>query len=281
MWIFLAIERSYRLLDAEEQTLLRTLGIFVGGFALSQVEAVYLVNETQTRPVQALLHALLYKSLVRSEPTPAGESRFLLLETIREFALEQAHAQGEEALLRQRHYAAYLQLARVGDSHVRTPEVANWLARLKPERDNFRAALQWGVQEKRYTAVAWLLLALGYYWFLVGQRYATAAALKQLLPHRHIFPPDLRLAILIVSSAAVPPEDGIMPVVNYASEMWSCWMFVQTDLCKRQPGRGSPTTQPLFRQRLLMNGRLHWRVRRVVQPSQTLLSAPPRIGISS
>ncbi len=215
-----AIERSYRLLDAEEQTLLRTLGVFIGGFALSQVEAVYVANQdTQTRPVLALLHTLIHKSLVHSETIPAGEPWFLLLETIREFALEQTRTHGEEAALRQRHYAAYLQLARIGDSHVRTPEVASWLARLKPERDNFRAALQWGFQEKRYTDVAWLLLALGYYWFLIGQRYATAAAIKQLLPQRHTFPPDLRLGILIISSAAVPPEAGVMPVADYASEM--------------------------------------------------------------
>ena len=78
---------------------------------------------------------------------PSGEQRFLLLETIREFALEQLRAHGEEALLRQRHYAAYLQLFRTGDSHLRGPEAATWFARLEPEQDNLRAALQWTLDD--------------------------------------------------------------------------------------------------------------------------------------
>lgn len=68
------------------------------------------------------LHALIGKSLVRVETTPGGEQRFLLLETIREFALNQARAHGEEARLRERHYAAYLRLFRTGDSHLRGPD---------------------------------------------------------------------------------------------------------------------------------------------------------------
>ena len=72
------------------------------------------------------LHALISKSLVRTESLPSGEQRFLLLETIREFALEQVRAQGEEARLRQRHFAAYLQLIRIGDRQMRGPDATTW-----------------------------------------------------------------------------------------------------------------------------------------------------------
>lgn len=137
-----AIQHSYGLLDEAERTLLRSLGVFVGGFAFPEVEAVSLYQrQAQTRPLLAVLHALIHKSLVRAETLPSGEQRFLLLETIREFALEQVRAQDEEALLRQRHYAAYLQLFRTGDSHLRGAEDEVWLARLKPEQDNLRTAL--------------------------------------------------------------------------------------------------------------------------------------------
>ena len=102
---------------------------------------------------------------MRAETTPTGEQRFLLLETIREFALEQLRAHGEEALLRQRHYAAYLHLFRTGDSHLRGPEAATWLARLEPEQDNLRAALQWALDEARYADAAWLMVAVHYFWY--------------------------------------------------------------------------------------------------------------------
>ena len=153
-----AIEHSYLLLTEEQRTLFRRLGVFAGGFALPELEGVCLdgpAGATRGESPQAVLaeparllptlHALIGKSLVRAETLPTGEQRFLLLETIREFALEQLCAHGEEARLRRRHYAAYLQLFRTGDSHLRGPEAPTWFARLEPEQDNLRAALQWAL----------------------------------------------------------------------------------------------------------------------------------------
>ena len=57
---------------------------------------------------------------------------------------------GEVDLSRQRHYAAYLQLFRTGDGHLRRPDAAVWLARLEAEQDNLRAALQWTLDEACY-----------------------------------------------------------------------------------------------------------------------------------
>ncbi len=103
-----AIGHSYNLLDDGERALFRSLGVFVGGCALEELEAVSAWGqEMPGRALLATLHALIGKSLVRVETTPSGAGRYLLLETIREFALEQARAEGEEDLLRQRHYAAY------------------------------------------------------------------------------------------------------------------------------------------------------------------------------
>ncbi|MEZ4733890.1 MAG: AAA family ATPase [Caldilineaceae bacterium] len=215
-----AIARSYALLSAAERTLFRTLGVFVGGFALPEVAAVMtgaLESDEQgqsdaltPQSLPAHLRALVHKSLVQSEPTPAGEQRFFLFETLREFALEQLHFHAEATILRQRHYRAYRDLFRRGDGFVRRPESVQWLARLTPEQDNLRAALTWSYGEQRYADAAWLIMAVGYVWFLIGQRYETSAWLKQLLPHRQTFPVDLRLGILIVVANAVPPEDRIV-----------------------------------------------------------------------
>lgn len=227
-----AIERSYRLLDAEEQTLFRALGVFTGGFALPELVALvnrrfenrYLPLDADEMPesLSSNLRSLVNKNLVRSEPAPGGALRFSLLETIREFALEQARVNGEEALLRQRHYAAYLQLSRTGDSYVRRREAALWLVRLKPEQNNLHTALAWAYGEKRYADAAWLIMAIGYFWFLVGQRYETSAWLKQLLPHRQTFPTDLRLGILIVVANAVPPEERIVYIDEMMQLLESC-----------------------------------------------------------
>jgi hypothetical protein len=184
-----AIEHSYHLLAEEQRTLWRALGVFAGGFDLEAAEKVADANA-------AALRALAGKSLVHVEATASGERRFLLLETLREFALEQLRAQGEEAELRQRHYQAYLHLFRTGDSHLRGLESAAWLARLRAEQDNLRAALQWALGESRYTDLAWLLVAAGFFFAISGQRHEEAGWLTKLLPHRASLPVDLRLAIM-------------------------------------------------------------------------------------
>ena len=82
-------------------------------------------------------------------------------------------------------------------ARLRGPEAAAWLARLEPEQDNLRAALQWALDERRYTDTAWLLLAADGFWFHIGHWYESARWLAQLLPHREALAADLRLAFLI------------------------------------------------------------------------------------
>ena len=227
-----AIEHSYRLLSEEQRTLFRRLGVFAGGFALPELAGVSLDSpEDGTRdaspqgtfgePARILstLHALIGKSLVHAETLPSGEQRFLLLETIREFALEQLRAHGEEALLRQRHYAAYLQLFRTGDSHLRGPEAATWFARLEPEQDNLRAALQWALDEARYADAAWLLIACSWFWHQRGRWQEFGRWLAQLLPHRHELPVDLHLHMLTSVYAVGSAVTEFQPLDRWKDEM--------------------------------------------------------------
>ena len=149
-----AIGASYAMLDEAERSLLRCLGIFMGGCDWQAVAAVAADHvELSARPLHSILHALVDKSLVRVETLPDGEQRFLLLETIREFAREQVRARGEEAHLRRRHYAIYLQFFRTGDSHLRGPDAAAWFARLGPEQDNLRAATLFGLADQMHSQV--------------------------------------------------------------------------------------------------------------------------------
>ena len=213
-----AIGYSYALLNEVERLFFRGLGVFAGGFTLDTVE-VLLADRLEPVAVQATLHALIGKSLVRAETLPNGEQRFLLLETIREFALEQAHIQGEKALLCQRHYATYLQRFRTADDHSRGAEAAIWVARMEPDQDNLRAALQWALDEARYTDAAWLMVAVHYFWHLRGYRYEESRWVTQLLPYRHQLATDLRLVILNNFYGAALGLEEFPPVDCYRDEI--------------------------------------------------------------
>jgi predicted ATPase len=92
---------SYDLLSPEEQALFRRLSIFVGGFTLDAADAVagcHLAALDQ-------LSSLIDKSLVRQETTSGAEPRYLMLETIREFALDQLTACDEHEAIRAAHAA--------------------------------------------------------------------------------------------------------------------------------------------------------------------------------
>lgn len=206
-----AIQRSYGLLDEEERALFRSLGIFHGGFALPELEAVMTDgaqsaevtphSREPSRPLHTLLRTLVNRSLVRSETTPTGEQRFLLLEMLREFALEQLRLHGEESVLSQRHYNAYLRLFRTGDSHLRRPDGTLWIARLEAELDNLRAALQWALESGRYADAAWLIIAANWFWEHRGFYEEACRWFALLLPHRQALAPEVRLLILFSHNA--------------------------------------------------------------------------------
>ncbi len=225
-----AIQSSYSLLSEQERTLLRSLGVFVGGFALPAVAAVVnsnIVTDMHTPNVDAnapsllaTLRSLAGKSMVQSELLPSGDQRFGLLETLREFAMEQLQAQGEQEIMRQRHYLAYLYLFRSGDSHLRGSEATSWFAHLELEQDNLRAALQWTLDAARYADAAWLLIAADYFWTINGDRYEASRWIARVLPHRQSFAVELRLDILINYMAAAGESESLSSLDHYRAEIF-------------------------------------------------------------
>ncbi|MBP7964760.1 MAG: tetratricopeptide repeat protein [Caldilineaceae bacterium] len=153
-----AIQRSYRLLSAQEQRLFRGLAVFVGDF-----DAVT-VTELGLDPIW--LESLATRSLIQLERR--GDARcYRLLETLRTFASDQLILTGENGRLRHDHAAWMLRLARQADKAMRSAERPNWLARLDNGIDNLRAALGWAVQFEPETALA-LAGVLQEFWYSRG-----------------------------------------------------------------------------------------------------------------
>ena len=150
------IDWSYDLLARHEQVALRHLAVFTGSFDLDAAEAVLEASGGQAWGVLDQLSSLVDKSLVVAETT--GEaSRYRLLETIRQYALDKlASEEGSAALegLRDAHAAYYLGLVERAAPALSSPEQFTWLDRLDLEFDNVRAALGYLVAAEGSTAAA-------------------------------------------------------------------------------------------------------------------------------
>jgi predicted ATPase len=137
---------SHDLLTPEERVLFRRLAVFAGGFTLEAAGAVC-AGPGRAGPGGDLvegLASLAEENLLSAGQEVAGEARFGMLETVREYALEQLAAAGEAAAVRAAHAGYYLALVEAsGPVLIGTERTRR---RLEAERDNFQAALRWSVQ---------------------------------------------------------------------------------------------------------------------------------------
>jgi predicted ATPase/DNA-binding CsgD family transcriptional regulator len=160
---------SYDLLEPADQAMFRRLAVFVGGFALEAAEAVAAPDGTSD--VFGGITALVENSLLRREDGGAGEVRFRMLETVREFALERLSASEDDTPVRQAHAAWFLALAEAAESSTwGGPTQRQWLDRLAADHPNLRAALAWFAQTDDAEAGARLAAALWGYWHLRSWR---------------------------------------------------------------------------------------------------------------
>jgi predicted ATPase/DNA-binding CsgD family transcriptional regulator len=153
---------SYDLLPDDDQMLYRRLGVFIGGFTLEAAEAV----AGDGGDVLPGLESLITSSLVQPAPEVGGQPRFTMLETIREFALEQLAESGEEPETRQRHAGYYQWLAEDALPRYDGPEVRLASERVDIELNNCRAALAWAVEAQAAETGIRLAGALWHIWAL-------------------------------------------------------------------------------------------------------------------
>ncbi|MFN2118815.1 MAG: tetratricopeptide repeat protein, partial [Anaerolineales bacterium] len=155
---------SHDLLTEAERSLFRRLSIFSGGFTIEAAETVAADTIPQREGLD-LLCSLVNKSLVMVEPkSNAVETRYRLLETLRQYAMEKLMAAGEEQSLRQLHLNFHLKLAEEAEQHVYGQESAAWFRRMGAELENFRAAIDWSTSSGKAVLALRILGAVVHYW---------------------------------------------------------------------------------------------------------------------
>src|SRR5215217_6389166 len=156
---------SYDLLRPNEQTLFRRLGVFAGGCTLESAETV--ANLDAPFDVLEGMAALLDASLLQSEEL-GGETRYTMLETVREFALERLRESGEESATRDHHARYFLDLAERTHAVIfKTPTPA-LLDVIERDHDNLRAALTWSRDTGDHDTLLRLAGALAFFWYYRG-----------------------------------------------------------------------------------------------------------------
>ena len=203
-----AIAWSYDLLEAAERTIFARFAVFAGGFTLEAADAV--CNVAGGLPIDLLdgIDSLVQKSLLRQADGPGGDTRFTMLETIREFAVEQLQTLPEAAALRQAHADAYLALAKSADWDDFAGQ-AELLDRLSADHANLRQAIGFyeAQGEEKLTPWVQLAAALVHFWWLRGHFTEGRQVLDRAISARGVVP-DRDCAAAISGAAILAEAQG-------------------------------------------------------------------------
>lgn len=181
-----AIDWSYTLLVEQERTLFRRLGLFSGGWTLEASEAICSNGDIEAHEFLDLLTNLVDKSLVIREGKQNGESRYRMLETIRQYAYEALIKSGEDSEFQERHLDYYVKLVESAKPHLGfflpDMEIISWLRTLEPEQGNLRAVLKFSQSSSSFSKAGLRMAGmLHWFWFVRGQFTEGREWLEQLL----------------------------------------------------------------------------------------------------
>jgi predicted ATPase/transcriptional regulator with XRE-family HTH domain len=166
---------SHDLLSSQEQTLFRRLAVFTGGWTLEAAEAVVGASDVE---VLDGLETLMHQSLIQRVAGVAGEPRYVMLETVHEYALERLAASGEAKRLYRDHAAYFLAFAGEVERGIQNPGQSIRLDRLEAERANFRSALAYLEDVSDHKAQMQLAVTLWALWFYRGPLHEGVGCLE-------------------------------------------------------------------------------------------------------
>jgi predicted ATPase/class 3 adenylate cyclase/DNA-binding CsgD family transcriptional regulator len=197
-----SVDWSHALLTEPERILFARLAVFMGGFDLAAAEAVACGGDVERFQVLDLLTLLVDKSLIVAEST-SGPTRYRLLETVRQYALEKLGETGQADAVRARHRDHYTALA----AQLDTPAHAGheqYLDQADTEIDNLRAAFAWSRENSDIELASQLASSLQPLWLARGRiREGSAwfdAALTDADVHRADVAPGVRARALADNS---------------------------------------------------------------------------------
>ncbi len=163
------IEWSYDLLNHREQELFGNLAVFVGGCTVEAVEALYHAGDHAINPLDGL-QSLVDKNLLslsaapRQKESAGGRPRFVMLETISEYAFERLRENAEAHVVHERHAGYFLHLLEETEPLMRGPQQIALLNKLEIEHDNIRAALRWALETRSTELGLRLVGDLRWFW---------------------------------------------------------------------------------------------------------------------
>jgi predicted ATPase/DNA-binding SARP family transcriptional activator len=178
------IDWSFDLLSQTERILFRRLSVFVGGFTLKAAEGISAGEDIVASQVIELLGNLINKSLVRVEERSGDvqlETRYGMLETIREYAREKLREAGEEVMLRNRHLEFFLNIVEEVGPKLEGSEQKLLLDRLEIEIDNLRAAMDWALEGQQTNTALRFAGAFPRFWFIRAHHNEGVERLKTIL----------------------------------------------------------------------------------------------------
>jgi predicted ATPase len=201
---------SWDLLEPLERALAERLAVFTGGFDLAGAACVGGTLD--------LVAALVDKSLVQ----PAGHGRYRMLETIRQYGLDQLAADGRLDAVRDRHAACFRDLAEQAEPRLRGRDQLTWIARLLSEHDNLLAALRHAVAARDADTALRLAAAMGMFWTIRGTRAESAGWLKDALEVPGPAPAEARLiatALYVINGMLAGGHVAVGPAVHDLREI--------------------------------------------------------------
>jgi predicted ATPase/DNA-binding SARP family transcriptional activator len=198
---------SYDLLGTEEKELFARLGVFGGAFTL---ESAVAVCDASLDGVATLID----DSLLERD----GE-RLRMLETIREYALEQLAGDEEAEEVRRRNAQHFIKLAESEP----VSEQAAWLARMDAERDNFRGVLAWSLDSGETTLGLRLAAALWEFWWVRGYLAEGRGWLDNALDRGADAAPELRARALHAAGSLATRQGDYEPAAALFEQSLALW----------------------------------------------------------
>ncbi len=206
------IQWSYELLNSAEKALFARLAVFVNGWTVpammailhedtpkAETETPKEISPGATSSVLDIFSSLLNKSLIQQKIGTKDESRFIMLETIREFALEKLADSGEWQPIHWRHARYFAALAETAETHILGATPETWLNRLESDHANLRAALAWSLTAttENHAALGLRLAgALPWFWHFRSHWRDGRHWIEQILQHHPDGQPEQRAKTL-------------------------------------------------------------------------------------